>query len=464
MLKTIFWIWLVLTIAGLVYEQKEKKSEGAISKIKFHFKAKPVSTAIVLIIAILLVSGFFSKFDNENEKISQHDEATQINTIAKKVAVPESNAVTKVEAVKVVSEMGSKQGNTQNTFRRVGTDEYDYEDDEYDYEDDEYGYGDDEYDYEDDGYDYGEDEYDYGIDEYGVANNGIQDINAENNPSIWSSEYLFEYLKSHDFYAIDNLVEVAEKFWEKKSELEANSEPVYLKVNKKAFGENYFSLTSGISEYQYIGELKDNKPSGFGVLSTVSWMAGVFQVSYCGNFKDGRFDGTGIMMQQYDDDVVANVIDAAAEGNPIIQDADSYLETISYIGSFSKGKQTGIAVLLTYPDLGEYVDLLVAYSDYEAATEFLNENGDISVQIGTNKDGVLDGDDCYVYYHGYLLYKGGIKDGTMSGKGTAYFPDTEQIRYEGHWKNGKYDGEGTLYDENGEIVYAGEWENGDYAS
>ena len=265
MLKTIFWIWLVLTIAGLVYEQKEKKSEGAISKIKFHFKAKPVSTAIVLIIAILLVSGFFSKFDNENEKMSQHDEATQINTIAKKVAVPESNAVTKVEAVKVVSEMGSKQGNTQNTFRRVGTDEYDYEDDEYDYEDDEYGYGDDEYDYEDDGYDYGEDEYDYGIDEYGVANNGIQDINAENNPSIWSSEYLFEYLKSHDFYAIDNLVEVAEKFWEKKSELEANSEPVYLKVNKKAFGENYFSLTSGISEYQYIGELKDNKPSGFGV-------------------------------------------------------------------------------------------------------------------------------------------------------------------------------------------------------
>ena len=38
-----------------------------------------------------------------------------------------------------------------------------------------------------------------------------------------------------------------------------------------------------------------------------------------------------------------------------------------------------------------------------------------------------------------------------------------QVQYEGHWKNGKYDGSGTAYNEDGSVAYSGKWRNGDYA-
>ncbi|NSK19486.1 hypothetical protein G5A68_04490 [Dorea formicigenerans] len=56
-----------------------------------------------------------------------------------------------------------------------------------------------------------------------------------------------------------------------------------------------------------------------------------------------------------------------------------------------------------------------------------------------------------------------MKNDQMDGKGILYFPDSTQVQYDGHWNSGKYDGKGTLYDENGNEVYKGKWDNGDYA-
>lgn len=42
--------------------------------------------------------------------------------------------------------------------------------------------------------------------------------------------------------------------------------------------------------------------------------------------------------------------------------------------------------------------------------------------------------------------------------------NSDQIKYEGHFRKGKYDGKGVMYDENGKIIYDGKWKNGDYAS
>ena len=39
-----------------------------------------------------------------------------------------------------------------------------------------------------------------------------------------------------------------------------------------------------------------------------------------------------------------------------------------------------------------------------------------------------------------------------------------EVEYKGNWKNGVYDGKGTLYDENGDKVYSGKWKDGDYAA
>lgn len=38
-----------------------------------------------------------------------------------------------------------------------------------------------------------------------------------------------------------------------------------------------------------------------------------------------------------------------------------------------------------------------------------------------------------------------------------------RLMHEGEFKNGKYHGKGTLYDEDGNKVYSGRWKNGDYA-
>lgn len=54
--------------------------------------------------------------------------------------------------------------------------------------------------------------------------------------------------------------------------------------------------------------------------------------------------------------------------------------------------------------------------------------------------------DIYKIYNEYnnLVYKGGMKNGKRHGKGKQYCPDTRMIIYDGYFKNGYYDGEGTL--------------------
>ena len=56
------------------------------------------------------------------------------------------------------------------------------------------------------------------------------------------------------------------------------------------------------------------------------------------------------------------------------------------------------------------------------------------------------------------------KAGKMNGDGVEYYSNSDQIKYEGHFRKGKYDGKGVMYDENGKIIYDGKWKNGDYAS
>ena len=57
-----------------------------------------------------------------------------------------------------------------------------------------------------------------------------------------------------------------------------------------------------------------------------------------------------------------------------------------------------------------------------------------------------------------------MKAGKMNGYGVEYYSNSDQIKYEGHFRKGKYDGKGVMYDENGKIIYDGKWKNGDYAS
>lgn len=117
---------------------------------------------------------------------------------------------------------------------------------------------------------------------------------------------------------------------------------------------------------------------------------------------------------------------------------------------------------IKYPDLDAYLNFLPGGTS-ELADLYLVNSG-IELNIGTNKNGELQGDDCYIYSNKYLLYEGDMKAGKMNGDGVEYYSNSDQIKYEGHFRKGKYDGKGVMYDENGKIIYDGKWKNGDYAS
>ena len=57
------------------------------------------------------------------------------------------------------------------------------------------------------------------------------------------------------------------------------------------------------------------------------------------------------------------------------------------------------------------------------------------------------------------IYYGLIKYGLPNGYGKLYMDD--QKRYVGFWKNGKYDGLGTMYRANGTIGFIGDFRNGE---
>ena len=68
-----------------------------------------------------------------------------------------------------------------------------------------------------------------------------------------------------------------------------------------------------------------------------------------------------------------------------------------------------------------------------------------------------------LYYKNAEYYKGQFKNGIKHGKGTDYYKkDKKQknsnIKYNGYYKNDKYDGNGILYYENGEY-YKGEFKD-----
>ena len=52
-------------------------------------------------------------------------------------------------------------------------------------------------------------------------------------------------------------------------------------------------------------------------------------------------------------------------------------------------------------------------------------------------------------------------DGKLNGEGKEYFEDTGSLKYEGNFVDGKYDGQGKLYGEDGKVIYEGTFVNGE---
>lgn len=227
------------------------------------------------------------------------------------------------------------------------------------------------------------------------------------------------------------------------------------------FSKDYFAVTRNASNYCYYGEVKDNKPDGFGVLSAgeidlkqLNTLSGII---YAGEFSKGRFDGYGAKFRYkssadttiVDDSISSGKLDPSYRGL-----AEAYLRScVVYDGYWKKGEMRGE---------GNIFDANIDESNPVQSGYWGGPCYPTSFFVTTAKDGQCSGS-TKEYHYGFLIYDGGMKNDQRDGSGISYYY-SGQKRYDGKWSRGTYHGSGKLYDENGELIYSGKWEYGDYAS
>lgn len=195
-----------------------------------------------------------------------------------------------------------------------------------------------------------------------------------------------------------------------------------LKHEAKLFNKGYYYITSDIPDFYYLGEIKDNRPHGMGIIfgfseesETYAEISEKFLIYYMGNFKNGMFDGYGALFSTDNEFKYTIVSDVFLGENPTLPQEtcefifDYLLNYVSYEGKFDENKRSGIGNTF---DISEVFDVL---NDPIEGYPYYNVYPDVTV--GTYKDDELNGD-TRIYEHNHLSYSGEIKNGEENGYGT----------------------------------------------
>lgn len=244
----------------------------------------------------------------------------------------------------------------------------------------------------------------------------------------------------------------------------------FLDHQAKIFTKGYYYITADTaSKYYYVGQSKDNRPDGFGMIFGLATGSGTYEfadqfvIYYIGNFKDGMYDGFGAEFTADENDLTSVIYPMAQSGaiqsEEVGSDLVQYLfNYVTYEGKFKEGKKNGKGNEFSFPN----VELGVAFEyTNDPIDGYRYYNAYPNVTMGEYKSDKLTGD-VKIYQYNYLYYSGEVEDGRENGKGTWYYHNGN-VLYEGEFKKGKQNGKGSYYDENGELIYSGEWKNGDYA-
>lgn len=242
--------------------------------------------------------------------------------------------------------------------------------------------------------------------------------------------------------------------------------PIHLIFNDALFGAGQYQRTENVAEYLYYGELKDNRPHGYGMLlayseneySWVSYGDYRYNLVYIGEFVDGRYEGFGLLFQEsvYGYSFLMNLC-PYSEGSDEFM--DYYLTWVSYVryfGEFEKGELNGKGNDFCL------LDAEIIIGSYDAVLDTIDlDNPEYTVDVANYRAGTLDG---YgrKYIGGYLYYAGEFDNDQYHGYGELYYPLSNILEYKGEYKYGKRHGTGTSYSQIGEVIYEGEWENDDY--
>lgn len=205
-----------------------------------------------------------------------------------------------------------------------------------------------------------------------------------------------------------------------------NDTVTYLKETKKTFKSPYFEMTQYDENAYYLGEIKNNKPSGEGILFDYDFGSDSdLPYIYVGEFKNGVFDGIGFELNEF--------------GNG---------EFSFSIGEYKNGVANGLLLTYQYGNRDGNPSQHENYTDQLTDTEYSK-----GVEKGQRK----------TYIDGILIDDVSVKDGKFNGKGKIYYSNG-QLYYEGHFKDGAFDGKGTMYNEDGSVKYSGQFKAGDYSS
>lgn len=231
------------------------------------------------------------------------------------------------------------------------------------------------------------------------------------------------------------------------------------------FGGSQYKITEDFGEYLYYGDLKDNRPDGYGILFEIpdgfdyllAYENGGYVIRYIGHFANGRFDGLGYLFTESETGAsyvssLRPYVESTGENIDYFLTWANYVE---YFGEFSEGYKDGLG-----NSFGLYDIYFGSYGNESAEIDL--DNPRYNIDIGKYKKGQLNGKNKQ-YIGEYLYYDGESKNGMFDGYGITYYVGTNITSYEGEFKSDMRHGTGTSYSETGEIIYQGEWHDDDYA-
>jgi curved DNA-binding protein CbpA len=291
---------------------------------------------------------------------------------------------------------------------------------------------------------------------------GESDLNNVQVPNapVWSQEYLSFYLQNKPLDLYD-----FSKEEEKNTKLAQNAktEKCYIKESQGFINKSItYKKADQETDLIYMGEIKDEKPDGYGVLSKVINYGSdtnpifAYQIMYDGMFKKGKCSGFGKSFFSFQDENEAwqfnNFINQSGDVQTCVND---YFNELEYIGYFEDGQFNGKGLFITYPDkhyTSTFSERITMGSDEDPQYYTLG------IASSNFEKGEMTGK-AKLYYADYLVYDGELKKGEPNGKGKRYYNGSDHLKYEGEFSYGKMEGKGTLYDYDGNIVVSGQWEN-----
>lgn len=271
------------------------------------------------------------------------------------------------------------------------------------------------------------------------------------------------FITSQLEYASEHGIELMRSLNEEKSLNNWLSEfegELYYLEDVNTWESHQFKRTRNPSEYFYYGELKDNRPDGYGVLlqrsyieyGTIDIEERYYNLLYIGQFVDGQYDGFGLKFCTPETEIYAlyDLCPFEKGSDEFTQYYSMWYNYVEYFGQFSQGEETG---------QGNYFSAFTLNSSESSSN--IDDLRYIHIQTGSFKYGLLDGYGCD-YWNGLLQYEGELKEDLKHGYGRQYYYFTDILEYEGEFKDDMRHGYGTSYDEYGKVEYSGEWVYDDY--